>query len=211
MRRLLYHWKRIVLLTAFGVIALIFVITIPAVQDVVTQPLIMNEPLEKADLILVLGGGVERDGSISPIVADRIAEGVHLASEGWGNTLVFSGGPAHNNERFVESVQMAAYLRDHWTIAANVITEERSISTRTNAEYTRLLMAEQGWNTAIVVTSAFHTRRACNVFRKLTIDVICRAAQPSYTFRSLWDQLRLTKGIIREYGATLYYKLAGYI
>lgn len=201
-----------VLLYVVGVgVVLFFMTTIPTIQDWVTKPLFISEQPMKSNVIIVLGGGVEKNGAIGPIVADRIHEGVLLANEGWAHTILLSGGVAHLKKEYVESVQMKEYLRAHEQTNASIVLEEHSTSTRQNAEFTKTVMEQRGWKHALVVTSAFHSKRACDVFHTLHMSVICVAATKSYRFRTYWDQVLLTKGIFREYGATIYYKVLGYI
>lgn len=201
------RWSRILGIILVVGAALYGICTIPFVQSLLVKPLTVSEQPTYSDVVIVLGGGLKKDGSVGPIVQQRIQKGVELARAPFAPALLMSGGPV-KGKQFVESVQMAAYAQTLGVVPP-VVLEEHSTSTRENALESRIIMEDRPWQTALLVTSEFHSRRACNVFRELSIAVTCVAA-PERVF-NVWERLKLTKGIIREYGATIYYKLLGYI
>lgn len=189
------------------VVVLFIVSTVPAIQALLVKPLIISQEPVYADAIIVLGGGLKKDGTVGSIVQQRVEKGVELSKIPRGTVVLFSGGPI-KNKKYIESVQMQLYAKQVGLTIPS-LTEERSTSTRENALESRLLMSSHHLKTANIITSEFHSKRACAVFRKLSMVVTCIAAPEKVT--TLLEQLKLTKSIWREYGATVYYKLLGYI
>lgn len=196
------------LLVAAGLVVVFF--TAGNIAQVLMFPIRYAEPAKNADVIIVLGGGLKKDGSIGPIVANRIRAGIALKHAGYANIIELSGGPV-KSKKFTESIQMAAFAQ-RFGYNGTFVEEKQSTSTRGNAEFSKMLMAERGWTTALLVTSPYHERRACETFRALKMNVTCTPADPALgPALNIWERVLLLKGVIREYGATIYYWMKGYL
>ncbi|MNH49925.1 hypothetical protein D3C73_15210 [compost metagenome] len=105
---------------------------------------------KKADAIVAVSGG---DTSA------RTKEAVHLYEQGWASSLIFSGAAQDKS-----GPSNAAVMRNDAISAgvpASAITiEEQGETTRQNADKTQQLLEENGIETVILVTSAYHQRRA---------------------------------------------------
>lgn len=206
-RHRIRKWSKYLGIILFCAVVLYGICTTPAVQALLVKPLAISEKPKYSDVVIVLGGGLRKDGSVGPIVEQRIQKGVELATVPFAPVVLMSGGPV-KSKNFIESVQMAAYAKTLGVVPP-VVTEERSTSTRENALQSKIVVEEHNWTTALLVTSEFHSKRACAVFRKLSFAVTCVAAPEEVS--NVRERLKLTKAIFREYGATIYYKLLGYI
>lgn len=104
----------------------------------------------KADAIIAVSGG---DTSA------RTGEAIKLYQNGWADTLIFSGaaydksGPS--NAEAMRQLALAAGVPDK-----AIVVEEESETTHQNAAETRALLLERDIETIILVTSAYHQRRA---------------------------------------------------
>ncbi len=197
-----------VILVAAGLI--LFFLTAGNIADLLTFPIRYAEPPKTADVIIVLGGGLKKDGTVGPVVANRIRSGIALERAGYADRVLMSGGPV-KSKKFIESVEMASYAQ-YSGYDGTVLTEKESTSTRGNAEFSKILMAEHGWNTALLITSPYHERRACRTFRALEMNVTCTPANPALgPSLNLWERVLLLKGVIREYGASVLYWMKGYL
>jgi uncharacterized SAM-binding protein YcdF (DUF218 family) len=110
---------------------------------------------------------------------------------------------------YTEADKLMEYALAKGMPANDVIKESRSLSTYQNALFSQDIMKQKGWQTALVTTSDYHTQRACQTFRKLKMNVKCVAASVSQDRPS--DKLDYFRAILREYAATVYYWLKGYI
>lgn len=103
-----------------------------------------------ADAIVAVSGGD---------TAARTAEAIRLYEAGWADTLIFSGaardtsGPS--NAEAMKKQALAAGVSER-----DIITEEFSRTTAENARNTSQFIVEQDLERVILVTSAYHQRRA---------------------------------------------------
>lgn len=104
----------------------------------------------KVDAIVAISGG--------DTVA-RTAEAIRLYENGWGSRLVFSGAAADKSgPSNAEAMKRQALAAD--VPSGAILIDEFSETTRQNAANTTNLIAENDIKSVIVVTSAYHQRRA---------------------------------------------------
>ncbi|MCH7492397.1 YdcF family protein [Patescibacteria group bacterium] len=186
--------------------------TFTDLNDVLAKPLIRDEEPKPADVIIVLGGGVVVELDILPWGAqERVRRGVELYKEGLASKIIVAGGLVEG-QTYTESQFLREYAEFFGVPSANIIEDNKSLDTYENAIYSMRAMEINEWETAIVVTSDFHTKRACRVFEKQKGNIICVAVpvDPSFDnnyFRNLIE----FRSILREYLATAFYSFKGYI
>ncbi|MBE0467149.1 MAG: YdcF family protein [Candidatus Desulforudis sp.] len=160
--------------------------------------LVLDEPPRQADVIVVLAGD---RGS-------RTAHGAALFHAGHAPCLIVSGGQIYH------TTTSAALMRDHavelGVPAAAVFPEDRADSTYENAVFTRELMEQHGFTSALVVSSNYHMRRVKftfeREFRDSGIDLTySAAADPDFDPARWWAN---NKSVI--YTFTEYVKFIGY-
>lgn len=149
-------------LAAAGVFTLLLLSPLPFVG----RFLHVEDPLERADAILVLAG----------TVAERALEAADLHRAGYAprillTTVAPDGGQLALEQRGVHVPTNAEIARDALVRAgvprdSVVIFEGPHDSTADEARSLRRAMDAQGWTRAIVVTSKLHTRRARWVIRR---------------------------------------------
>lgn len=114
--------------------------------------------------IVVLGAGLYDDGTMRPVLVERLQAALALAERYRASPIVVSGGVPRSG------VTEARAMRD-WLVANGVaperITEEdTSASTVENANNTASILADRGAQGAVVVSSSNHVERALIDFRK---------------------------------------------
>lgn len=130
----------------------------------------MSRPEFPADAIVVLGGGVESDGSLPRVAATRVERAVELWRRGVAPRLILSGrcGLAAPEPAVTEAAAMAALARRLDVPDDALLLEEEARDTLGNAYFVKEEFLEpNGWRTIRVVTSDFHLSRAAWVFRKI--------------------------------------------
>jgi uncharacterized SAM-binding protein YcdF (DUF218 family) len=115
----------------------------------------MRLPENGVDLIVALGGSLR---------CERELYAADLFKQGWGAYLSVSGVPMGDYGHTADSLRRSV-------IAANIPPERvvmvrDQFNTRTEARRTVELMRQRGWRRAIIVTSAFHSRRAVYTFER---------------------------------------------
>lgn len=203
---------RIILWTVFAGCIFVLLAMYTGLNDLIVRPLVTNETPQKSDVIIVLGGGLIRSTRSLPwSVEERMRQAVDLYKNGFSSEMIVTGGLAWHGG-ITESEVMAPYAVNLGVPAAQVLQEDKAKDTFTNAKYSKQIMDQYGWRNAMVVTSAFHSGRACKVFHKQNINVICVAASKNPTFNgNAFRNLLDLRAIIREYLATVYYWLGGRI
>ena len=171
-----------------------------------------QQPLEPADAIVILGGGVDaKTGKLSFKTEERVRTGAQLyQDERLAPVLVVSGGKVGENP-YAEAPAMAELLQELGVVENNILQDDESQNTLENATNVVSLGKKLGWRNIIVVTSDFHTSRACEFFRRADAPpVICRAADRSLVPQKTFSRrLQSTKVVLREYLANCYYWITG--
>ncbi len=128
-----------------------------------------------ADAIVVLGGAVAIIDSAKEVMAlsdgsDRLFHALKLFKAGKAPLLISSGGsrPGTTSEAEV----MARMLSDLGVPRDAILLETGSRNTYQNAVNTRAILEAQGIDRVLLVTSAFHMRRAVAAFQALGVNVV---------------------------------------
>lgn len=130
----------------------------------------MTDPSHAADAVVVLGGGVNEDGTLPELALTRVRRALEQYEAGVAPRVILSGrcGLAAPPPKVTEAAAMADYLRASGVPERALLLEEESRDTLGNAYYVRERFLEpNGWRSIRVVTSDFHLSRAAWVFRKI--------------------------------------------
>ena len=119
---------------------------------------------QAADAIVAVSGG---DTSA------RAEEAIKLYKNGWGRLLIFSGAAADKSGPSNAKV-MAAQAVDAGIDPNAIIIEEVSETTLENALETSTIFKDKSVSSAIIVTSAYHERRALLEFGRKSSGVELR-------------------------------------
>ncbi len=171
-----------------------------------------QQPLKPVDALVILGGGVnEETGVLSFKTEERVRTGAYLfLKDKIAPVVVVTGGKVGTNP-YAEAPAMAKLLQQLGVKENFILQDDRAQNTLQNADNVVALGRKLGWQSIIVLTSDFHTSRACTFFRNAGAPpVTCRAADRSTVSQSsLNRRLQSMKGVLREYIANCYYWLTG--
>ncbi len=158
--------------------------------------------LEPADAIVVLSGGVEANGALSDSSFRRAVHGIALERRGLAPFLVFSGGAGDASRR--PDVRMAL-ARELGVPESHIRTDVGARTTREEAIRLSRLLAELGARRILLVSAPQHMARAAQLFTNTGLDVLpAPVEEPAHS-------LGLTRDILQELVARLYYHLARYL
>lgn len=153
------------------------------------QFLCMDSGAVKADALIVLGGGSsshERPEAAAKFFREHEASRVFVSGEGDDEI---------NRE----------ILMERGVPAKDIQLESHSRTTAENAQFTIKLLRAEHIQSAIIVTSWYHSRRALRTFQHYAPDIKFYSRPCYFEFkRSEWSEL-LTKRVYLEYA-----KLPGY-
>jgi uncharacterized SAM-binding protein YcdF (DUF218 family) len=133
------------------------------------------EHMPKVDAIVVLGGFTNATGSGTRAIeindaVDRLFHGMRLYRAGKAPRVMLVGGAAEGSSP--EADFMADLLSEFAVPREKMLLENQSRNTRENGVNAVKIMQENDIKKILLVTSAYHMRRAKGVFEKLGIDVV---------------------------------------
>ena len=123
-----------------------------------------HQPDYDKDYVIILGCRIRPDGSLYPLIRGRVERALAFASAqaaatGKRAVLVPSGGQG-SDEPLSESEAMAAYLVAQGVPPAEILTENRSQTTRENLQFSRDLITEKNSDARVAFsTSSYHVCR----------------------------------------------------
>jgi len=174
----------------------------PNILRTIGNYLIISDPLEKSDAILVLSGDTTK--------GERVAEAVKLFKKGYGKYLVLSGNKIAWDTYAVEPMKKEATslrIPEH-----SIITiKSEAHSTIEEAKIILGVFKERHFKSMILVTSSYHTRRAKWIFLKVfngsSIKIsACPANNVEYDADRWWQKRESAKSLFYEYTKLIWYK-----
>lgn len=125
----------------------------------------------KKDIIVVLGSGINKDGTLPIIGKKRVQKAVELYRKGVANKILMSGRwGAHID--FIpprtEAKAMKAYAVSLGIKPSEIFCEEKSRDTVTNLFFVRkLFLGPKKWKRIMIVTSEYHIKRTKYIAKKV--------------------------------------------
>jgi len=142
----------------------------------------------RADILVVPGGAG----------GERAKWAAQLFTNGVAPKILLTGAGDYRGHRAI--LVAAGVPRDV------ILLEDRSTTTKENAELSAHLLKEQGIKTAIVATSWYHSRRALASFEHFAPDIRFYSCPSHYAYaRADWKKAGIGRYVWQEYP-----KLAGY-
>ena len=145
-------WKRVLILF----LLLLFSFVLYAVFSICLYAGV--DETREADVAIVLGAAVY-GSEPSPVYMERINHAVLLYERGIVDKIIFTGGVAADNVRSDAAVAGAYALRQG-VAADDIFLEELSSITEENLRYAKVIMVEEGFSTALIVSDPLHMKRA---------------------------------------------------
>lgn len=160
--------------------------------------LVIQDPLSHADAVIAISG----DGT-----NERVMTAASLVQAGYAPWLILSGSTGGYARGGATDAMIRAAVRAGIP-RERILVDDTSESTHDNARNTLQIMQERGWRGAILITSAYHTRRAARIFRAAFrphgLEVQVFAAHNSFFNVDKWWARRRDRNIVlREYGKLL--------
>ena len=177
----------------------------------------------QGDVIILLGGGtydrvpdLSGRGAPSETALTRLVTAARLQKR-LELPVIVSGGGVYEG-RTAEAVISRRFLIDLGVPADKILTEINSRDTTENARFTRHIMELRGFRRPLLITSAFHMRRALAAFRAAGIEVMpvpagftadCGGPAAWNDWLPDANAMRSVSGALKEHIGMLYYRLAG--
>ncbi len=168
------------------------------------------ERLERAEAIVVLSGGIRSGGILTANSLRRALHGIELYRKGLAPLLLFLGtaSTAPSSEARAREELARAYGVPRQALLA----AQEAWTTREEAAEVKALLQSKGIRRILLVTNPEHMARARWLFERAGFEV---SPAPADEFPSgattPQERLLLTRRILEESVALLYYRFAGYL
>jgi uncharacterized SAM-binding protein YcdF (DUF218 family) len=191
------QWQAVVLLLALPAAGYLSLLFCAFVLYSALYARMARASLGDVAAVIVLGAGLAGD-RVTPLLAGRLALGERVYREARATRpvrIVTSGGQGPG-ETVPEAVAMRRWLVERGVPEDDVLTEDRSTTTRENLLLSRQVLADAGVEGPVVaVSSDYHAMRAATLLRDLGLEGQAVGAR---TARYYWPS-----AVIREYVAWL--------
>jgi len=175
------------------------------------SPLKISEAPQKADVILVFGGGVGETGSPGKSTIERARYAVELYKQGYSNKILFSSGYTYV---YNDAENMKLFAVSMGISEKDILLEQRANSTYENIVFSKKILNQNNYRTILLISSPYNMMRAKLVFDKLGKDVkviYVPVNNSQFYDRAEGVRLEQIKAVIHEYLGILYYLAKGYI
>ncbi|KAA0257368.1 YdcF family protein [Deferribacter autotrophicus] len=220
--------KHIKLIRLFSIISIftIYLLSIEPTKDFLLLPLENSYPplnfntIKNADIIIVLGGGsYDRSpdehfhASVKPDPFKRLIYAYYIHKT-TNLPILVSGGRVFKSERIEsEANAMKRVLIKLGVSEFMIFTDTKSKNTYENAFFCKKIMSKLKIKNAILVTSAYHMKRAVLSFKKVNVKVIpaptdYKTDRTGYNFDSFMPKMSYlydTWCALHEYIGLIYY------
>lgn len=130
----------------------------------------------KADIAIILGNQVHKDGTLSIRLEKRLACGLQLYQNKRVKQLLVSGGLG--KEGFCEAEKMKDYLIANGVPLEDIIIDNYGNNTRLTVKNTLVLKEKHKFTNALVVSQYYHITRTKMLFKKQHFTVY--GVSPTY-------------------------------
>jgi uncharacterized SAM-binding protein YcdF (DUF218 family) len=131
-----------------------------------------------ADAIVVFGALTAADGTPSWVLADRVRTACDLYHQGYGQTLVMSGGPGEGRVHETEAMRDLAI--ELGVPASDIVLDRDGLSTAATARNVSSLMRTRPLRRMLAVSNAYHLPRIKMAFQQCGVEVYTVPARETY-------------------------------
>lgn len=175
------------------------------------SPLAIKDPPAQSDVIVTLGGGVGESGKAGQSYEERVDMAIKLYKSHYADKILYSSGYGFIMR---EAQVMKALSLELGVNPRDILLDETPVNTYDMIKHLAGLAKENGWKSAIIVSSPYNMLRVkllCDKNLKDMRVLYVPIEGSSFYSRSRGVQPRQISGIIHEYIAILYYKFKKYI
>lgn len=126
---------------------------------------------ESADVIVILGAGLNEEGHAGYALTRRATHAANLYHQGYADMIICTGGVADNQTRS-EADGCFDVLVSHAVPESAILIETESASTEENALFVEPILEAHNFESIIIVSDSYHVFRARYIFQSIGIDTI---------------------------------------
>ena len=167
--KILKKWMKISLISLGSVCGIIAVINL----SLILNPEVVSDN-EKAAQVLLLGGGISKDGKLPKSVMSRVKKAAEYLNKNPESICVVTGGTLHWLP-YPEAPEIKHQLVNSGIAAERILIEDQAKDTIENLQFSAKMLAEYRGvsrqevleTSTAIVTSRFHLRRAERLARRI--------------------------------------------
>lgn len=140
--------------------------------------------LKDIDCIIILGAGIWGD-SPSPMLQDRLLQGIDLYKKGVSSKIIMSGD--HGREEYDEVNVMKKYAIDNGVPSEDIFMDHAGFSS-----YESIYRAKEifGAEKVVIVTQKYHLYRALHIANSLGLEAYGVGADPRQYVGAMYREIR---------------------
>lgn len=181
--------------------ALVFAVTVLAINFIVVGQTVDNVflsveklPQESFDCILILGAGLQRDGSPSHMLEDRIKTGVAVFNEIDAEFILMSGD--RSGDHYDEPAAMKKYALELGVDEESILIDEKGFSTFESIERAKEIY---GFDSIVVITQEYHLYRALYISEAQGLDAVGVSADLRQYRGQIYREIREILARVKDY------------
>jgi len=193
----------------------IFVVLFLPVTEILYKPLMHDDIISssKYQAIVVLAAGMYRSGSPDYRTLVRLKKGQELYRQGKADKIICIGGIMAGNPSKSIAVVMKDTLVAHGIVPQDIFVDDGTTHTYNDISHMLDKFGKDiDFNSAIFVTSSYHTFRVKKILEKKRLRAQVASAEPYELYpHEITERVGLFAEVIREYVAVGYSWLKGWI
>lgn len=157
----------------------------------------LSDDIHAADVAIVLGNKVEKDGLPSARLRARLDKAIALYRQGLFPHVIVSGGVG--GEGFDEAEVMKRYLIENGLPENRIFADSQGATTYLTARNASRMMKEKGWRSAMVISQYFHIPRTKLALKRYKVSPVYCAHAEYFELRDVYSIVREVMGYGRYY------------
>jgi uncharacterized SAM-binding protein YcdF (DUF218 family) len=154
----------------------------------------LTDDIHAADVAIVPGNTVEKDGRPSARLGARLDQTIALYRQGLFPDVIVSGGVG--SEGFDEAEVMKRYLVENGVPEGSVHLDSGGATSHLTARNASRMMREKGWRSALVVTQYFHVPRMRLAMKRSGVTPVFSSHARYFELRDVYSTAREVVGYV---------------
>ena len=152
---------------AIMLVATVMIISMAVVDSTDERVIEVSDLSESYDCILVLGAGLQADGSPSHMLEDRLKTAIGAFESGAVDVILMSGD--RSGDSYDEPAAMVKYAVENGVDADDILVDNEGFST-----YESIIRAKEvyGFDRIVVITQEYHLYRALYIADKNGVEAV---------------------------------------
>ncbi|MDE6749425.1 MAG: YdcF family protein [Lachnospiraceae bacterium] len=148
-----------------------------------------KDETQNADTAIILGAAATDEG-VSPVFRERINHGIWLYQNGYVQKLIITGGYGDGN-LYSDSYIGKQYAIEQGIPEEAILLEEASTITEENLENAMVVMKNNGYDTALIVSDPLHMKRAMLMAQDKGLKAYTSPTRTSM-YKSIYEKTKFT-------------------